>query len=1165
MESDRTGQAGCKGCGAPLPSHAREPICPRCALKGALELADESLPQPGLEAQAQEGSEPGREPIAVPAPVTVRMASGEGPGTLIGRYKLLEKVGEGGFGAVYVAEQREPVKRRVALKLIKLGMDTRQVVARFEAERQALALMDHPNIAKVFDAGATETGRPYFVMELVRGIPITRYCEQEKLETGKRLGLFISICHAIQHAHQKGIIHRDIKPSNILVTLHDGVPVAKVIDFGIAKATQQELTDKTVYTQFQQFIGTPAYMSPEQAEMSGLDIDTRTDIYSLGVLLYELLTGSTPFDTKELLRSGLEEMRKMIRERQPVRPSTRLRQTGLAKGASAPSAARSSQLSSDLDWIVMRCLEKDRTRRYETANLLALDLERHLKHEPVMARPPSMAYRVQKFVGRNRVMVTSATAVAVALVVSLGLSTWSLRQQYLLRQEAEVNAERADAERGRAEANAYAGDMNLAQHALEAGDVSTAWSLLEPHRPNFVSETRVSNLKSPESRAATTYEDGMRREARSNEDLRHWEWRFLWSLCQSDEVSRLPSEPEPTWIESVQVSPNGKVLAVRKGDGQVALWDLTARRQVMSLPASVASKDSMSSVSAGTLLRDFTFIPSSSLIAVATAPPGGNTEVVLWDATTGSERGRFPHRAAIGALASSTDGKRLAIFDEQQRITVVDLDTKEPRAHLAVSAPVWFYRGAVQFSPDGDRLAIGDHDGRVRIWEWQSGAEKILPQPPTRGVIALAWSPTEPLLASTGGFESTFITLWNPLTGETVGQLLGHTGWIGALAFSPDGQSLASASADRTVRLWRVANRTEERCFRGHRDEVWAVAFLAGEEELVSGDKEGTVLFWSRSLTNRAPNPVEIAEPATALAFVPDGGHLLLACWDGRIRLWNQKQLREEEQLSALGSDNYGLDVSPDGCWLAVGDRAGVVRVWDWPTRRALTNLSTVPSVTGTLLFSPGSRFLLARLASTNSARAQPIWDTSTWRELPPLAIDQVGSISLAVSPGEDVFAVGYVDGTVKLWTLPGGQLIAAFKEHSFEVHGLTFSPGGDLLVSAGGDGFATIWNVPTMRRLSKFRGHAHNLLWPTFSPDGRRLAIAAPTVYETKEAVKLWDVRTGRELITLRAEGHCVQAVFSPDGNTLAGRDDQGIVRLWSAPSFAEIEALEQGRKMAP
>jgi tetratricopeptide (TPR) repeat protein/tRNA A-37 threonylcarbamoyl transferase component Bud32/DNA-directed RNA polymerase subunit RPC12/RpoP len=380
-----------------------------------------------------------------PGGATFVLPPEEGPGTVIGRYKILEKIGEGGFGAVYVAEQREPVKRRVALKIIKLGMDTKQVVARFEVERQALALMDHPNIARVLDAGATDTGRPFFVMELIKGIPIMQYCDQEKLGTRERLGLFIQVCHAIQHAHQKGIIHRDIKPSNILVTLHDGVPVPKVIDFGIAKATQAELTEKTVYTQFQQFIGTPAYMSPEQAEMSGLDMDTRSDIYSLGVLLYELLTGTTPFDTKELLKSGVDEMRKIIRERQPVRPSTRqTQQLGSAAGSSI--ANRKSQIANDLDWIVLKCLEKDRTRRYETANGLAMDIERHLNNEPVAARPPSKAYRFQKLVRRNKLAFAVAGAVALSLVLGLGFSLYSgirERKAAIQEKQARLKAEAA--------------------------------------------------------------------------------------------------------------------------------------------------------------------------------------------------------------------------------------------------------------------------------------------------------------------------------------------------------------------------------------------------------------------------------------------------------------------------------------------------------------------------------------------------------------------------------------------------------------------------------------------------------------------------------------------------------------------------------------------------
>jgi len=359
-----------------------------------------------------------------------RAAGSEQVGDRIGRYRLAEKIGEGGCGVVYRAEQLEPVRRDVALKVIKLGMDTLSVIARFEAERQALAMMDHPNIARVFDAGATETGRPFFVMELVHGVPITKFCDEHNLPLATRLELFVQVCHAIQHAHQKGVIHRDVKPSNVLVAPHDGAPVPKVIDFGIAKATQGRLADSAVVTAVEQFVGTPAYMSPEQAERGGADLDTRTDIYSLGVLLYELITGRTPFETRTLGEAGVDELRRIICEVEPPRPSARLStlthvdREAIARLRGTAVFQLRTELRGDLDWIVMRCLEKDRARRYGTAHDLAADITRYLRHEPIEARPPGAGYRVRKFIVRHRYACAAIAAVASVLIAGSVVSTW---------------------------------------------------------------------------------------------------------------------------------------------------------------------------------------------------------------------------------------------------------------------------------------------------------------------------------------------------------------------------------------------------------------------------------------------------------------------------------------------------------------------------------------------------------------------------------------------------------------------------------------------------------------------------------------------------------------------------------------------------------------------
>ena len=473
-----------------------------CAGNAALRAVVEEM----LAAQAQADSffKKSSAALALPAEkFPAPPAGGAGPppkpvvdeyvGSLVGRYKLLQRIGEGGCGVVYMAEQSEPVRRRVALKIIKLGMDTKSVIARFDAERQALAMMDHPNIARVLDAGATETGRPYFVMELVRGFRITDYSDQNNLDPRRRLDLFIQVCHVIQHAHQKGVIHRDIKPSNILVTLHDGKPVPKVIDFGIAKAIEGKLTDQTLFTAYEQLIGTPAYISPEQAEMSGLDMDTRSDIYSLGVLLYELLTGKTPFDQKELLQSGLHEMRRKLREDEPKRPSTIL--TTLHGPELSVTAAHRhiepprliSLLKGDLVWIVMKALEKDRTRHYETVSGLALDVGRYLDNEPVLARPPSRTYRLQKLMRRHRAVFVSGSAVALALVVGLGAATWMFFRERDAREQAELAGEREAELRQQAEAKEQIDQaaIYVSQNNFEAANEILDRIQTPPSRPSY--------------------------------------------------------------------------------------------------------------------------------------------------------------------------------------------------------------------------------------------------------------------------------------------------------------------------------------------------------------------------------------------------------------------------------------------------------------------------------------------------------------------------------------------------------------------------------------------------------------------------------------------------------------------------------------------------------
>ncbi len=1046
----------------------------------------------------------------------------EHEGDLIGRYKLSRKIGEGGCGIVYLAEQQEPVRRQVALKIIKSGMDTRSVIARFEAERQALALMDHPNIAKVLDAGATEAGRPYFVMELVPGVRITEFCDQRSLPPEDRLRLFVTVCHAIQHAHQKGIIHRDIKPSNILVTTQDGAAVPKVIDFGVAKATEQRLTENTVFTAFTAFIGTPAYMSPEQAAMSGLDIDTRSDIYSLGVLLYELLVGKTPFDAQTLLKSGLDACRRTILDTEPARPSARLTAmpsgdvTALAHRRGLEPSKLVHAVRGDLDWIVMKALEKDRSRRYATAGDLSADIMRYLENEPVVARPPSNLYRVRKMLRRNRGAFAAATVIATTLIAGAGVSVWQAVRATTAEQVAEAEQRReaqlrrrAEREKASARLNEYVADINLAQVSMAEGNYGRAVQLINKRR----------------SRLEET-------------DLRGFEWRYLWKLSQGSEHVSFPAQPGN--VLAIALSPDSRLLAAGLGD-RLLIWDVAARSLVTNLAAGASticfSKDGRQLWAAG---RD---------------------SVHIWNTNDWSGQGAIPSLG--GAISLSPDGLWLAT-ESREGVRLLETRTRSLGRLFAENF------GPMAFSPDGDTLAVCSRSGIVlrSLTDQQAPVElensaEVVAEPPFRRFHRVIFSPDGKYVLAPRNRPSAkgvfVLGVWDARTGKEMAALpddpqrVEHTGAITSVAFSSDGHTLATSSWDHSIRLWDFATRRRVATLHGHLNEVWSIAFSADGKSIVSGAKDGGLNLWpiraeaSDELIPGDWRPLAFSADSKSLAAVDDreAAVAILNVANGQI------EARFDIERSSFWFPTVAL--SGDLKVMAVGLRNGGVKLWKAGGGEPATIKVSGGNVSFVAL-TPDGRSLISGGRDSNL-----IWQDLDGARAPLTIEAEQAHFS---GDGKTMVTWSRRRGPVRLWDVANRSLRSTLRiDPPNSVAAISFD--GRVLATTGGpeetDDAIRLWDAATGRLTGVCLGHKQPPSSVAFSPDGRTLATTA-----ADSTLKLWNVATQQELLTdRRVGGGLNSALFSDDGQMLVTSSSfpTAGIRFYRAPKLEDVDRLAQAK----
>jgi len=1040
---------------------------------------------------------------------------------IIGPYKLLQRIGEGGMGSVFMAEQSRPVRRRVALKLIKAGMGSKEVITRFEAERQALAMMDHQNIARVLDAGTTHDGRPFFVMELVNGIPITQYCDKFKLSLNDRLDLFMQTCRAIQHAHQKGIIHRDIKPSNVLVTQHDGVPVVKVIDFGLAKAMQStnRLTDKTMFTEMGQVLGTLQYMSPEQAELNALDIDTRSDVYSLGILLYELLTGGTPIEKSRLKELALDRILAAIREEEPPRPSHRL--SSLGESATNISAQRKTDprrlgmiLRGDLDWIAMKALEKDRARRYDSPMQMAEDVQRYLNGETINARPPSLKYRLQKTIKKHRMAVVTAAAIAGLLLTGF-VATFS----QMIRAEIAEAAAQEEARKFEQEAEKARTAERLASEERDKATTAQEKSEATLARANY----HLAIARWEENRAGDA-NDFLNRVPLEH---RHFEWHLA---RRQIEGGAMTCYGHTDWVTSVSFSPDGQRIASGSYDDTIKLWDAETGEELGTLKGHTNWVNSIS------FSHDGRRIVSGS----------EDNNVKLWDAETGEElRTLKGHTNWVNSVSFSYDGRRIVSGSEDNTVRLWDADSGEEIRTLKGHTD---RVTSVSFSPDGQRIASGSDDDTIQLWDAETGKELRTLKGQTWNINSVSFRPDGRQLVSGSGDKT--ITVWDAESGEELRTLKGHMWGINSVSFSPDGRWIVSGSEDNTVKLWDAETGEELRTFKGHTWSVNSVFFSPDGRRVVSGSKDNTIKLWDTESGEELRTLKGHNDWVTSISLSPDGRWLASGSNDNAIKLWDAETGDELRRLKGHTENILSVAFSPDGQQIASGSKDETVKLWDAESSEELRTFKGHTDMVSSVSFSLDGR----RIASGSWDQTVKLWDTETGEELRSFKGHKSGVTSVSFSPDGGRIISGSADRSVRLWDAETGDELRMLQGHTDSVSSISLSPDGRRIVSGSGDKTVKLWDAESGEELRTFKGHTDTVSSVSFSSDGQRIASGS-----WDQTVKLWDVETGEELRTLKGHTDWVNSVsFSHDGRQIVSGSDDDTVKLWVAEIGSELRTLK-------